>query len=106
MQRQKINSSLSLVESEGKQVIQCKCGKVLCDAGENYKESALRCDGPLSDAGPERIFSGKYRGEERFVFRRFYCPSCLTVLETEVAPAEAPVIKDYLQPSSPVSEKK
>ena len=90
-----INTQLEIVREGNSEVIRCKCGKVLCTVSENYKDYALRHEGPFSLAGPEKIFSGKYKGEERLVFRRFFCPGCLTVLESEVTPKGSPILRDY-----------
>ncbi|HZW56844.1 MAG TPA: acetone carboxylase subunit gamma [Nitrososphaerales archaeon] len=100
-----INTQLEIVLEGGKEVVRCKCGRVLCSGNENYKLFALRQEGPFSMAGPEKIFSGKYKGEERFVFRLFFCPGCLTVLECEVAPKGSQILRDYEPIPSPESQK-
>lgn len=37
-------------------------------------------------------------GTERFVFRLFFCPECSTLLETEIAFKESPVLWDFQLP--------
>ncbi len=94
----KVSSSLEMVNSpEGgsQKVFRCRCGKVICGGDENYKEHVLMREGPLRDAGPPAIFSGEYRGQERFVFRQFFCPQCLTLLECEVSPKGSELIWDF-----------
>ena len=92
----RINYYLETVKLPGgREVINCRCGNSICESNENYKAHVLMQEGLLRDAGPKEIFSGPYRGEERFVFRRFYCPKCMTLLECEVAPKGSPILQDY-----------
>jgi acetone carboxylase gamma subunit len=94
----KIHTHLEIAILGNQKFVRCDCGNTICDAQENYKDHVLRYDGPLSEAGPEKIYSGKYKGEERFVLRQFFCPKCLTILECEVVPRNSPTIRDYEPP--------
>ena len=81
--------------ADGREVINCRCGHSICESTENYKTHVLMHEGTQDEAGPKKIFSGEYKGEERFVFRQFYCPKCLTLLECEVIPRGSPPIQDF-----------
>jgi N-methylhydantoinase B len=89
-----LNEFLEIVEAEGAQrLIRCtRCGYHLCPANENHKLHALLHEGPVQEAGPHvdphRI------GGDRFVFRQFYCPGCLALLNTEVAQRGEPILWD------------
>jgi N-methylhydantoinase B len=87
-----VNEYLEVVEEGGKKVIRCRCGYTIGPAADNYKKNVLRNEGPLSKAGP---FVNPYKiGGERFVFRQFCCPGCLTLLDTEIALKGAPLLWD------------
>lgn len=77
-------------------VIRCRCGAVLSAADRNYKEGTLRWDSPLREAG--RWINPQNIGGQKFEFRRFICPSCLILLDTEIALKEEPIRWD-LQPA-------
>lgn len=80
---ERINEYLEIIEEKGEKFIRCRCSYVISPAIENYKNHVLWNDFPLSKAGP---YINPYKiGQDRFVFREFYCPKCLTLLDTEVA---------------------
>ncbi len=91
-----VSEYLDIVETKGIKHIQCRCGHALGPAKENYKEYAHRSDRPLADAGS--LVNPYNIGTERFVFRLFFCPKCFTLLETEIAFKESPVLRDYQLP--------
>jgi acetone carboxylase gamma subunit len=72
-------------------VFVCRCGCVLGDARRNFKEFTLMEQGPIHEAG---LRVNPYRVGGRFIFRQFYCPSCLVRLEAEVAQKDEPVLWD------------
>ncbi len=72
-------------------VFVCQCGAVLGDAGRNFKDFTLLEEGPIKEAG---MHVNPYDVGGRFVYRQFYCPSCLTRLETEVALKGEPLLWD------------
>jgi acetone carboxylase gamma subunit len=75
-----------IVNDEGK--IQCrKCGHVFCEKSENYKLHIY-----MAEESP--IQSGFRPNPEDFVYREFYCPSCMTLLEVEVARPGDPILWD------------
>ncbi len=91
---QEISEYLSAVRCDGQVLIRCRCGHVLCDAGENYKEYAMFDEGPLQRAGPN--MDPHRTGRDKFVFRRYCCPACYTLLESEIALKGAPVLWSYV----------
>lgn len=60
--------------------IRClKCGHVLCDARENYKEYAPRTEKDPLELPGLRPRKGMH------VYYEYYCPNCFTMLDVEVA---------------------
>ena len=87
---------LSIVEENGRDVIQCKCGYSICGGEQNFKEHVLLIESPLEKVGP---LSDVGRKGGSFVFREFCCPECATLLATEVAMKDEPILHDIqLQP--------
>ncbi len=71
-------------KADGSKVIRCmRCGYALCAATENHKLHALWHEGPVQEAGPH--VNPHHLGGDKFVFRQFYCPGCLALINTEVA---------------------
>lgn len=71
-----------------------RCGHDLGPQDENYKEHAHVREGPLADIGPLHPESSTYGLDKTVVFRRFACPGCATLLETEVVTEATPFIWD------------
>ncbi len=89
---QSVNEYLKIVEKGGKKVFQCRCGYTLGPATENYKNLALKNEGPVQKAG--RLVNPYHIGGDKFVYRQFCCPGCSTQLGTEVALKGAPLLWD------------
>jgi N-methylhydantoinase B len=73
-------------------VIACyKCGHIYCSVEDNYKLYALERDEQVVTAGKEMNNPADYV-DDAFVWRRYFCPGCYTLVETEIArPSDAPV---------------
>lgn len=69
------------------------CDHEIASADENYKDGLLVCAGETSTATPLNYNTGHYV-DDQISFRRFICPSCATVVETEIARSSDPVLKD------------
>lgn len=69
----------------------CSCGWLLAPAGQPYKDGLRVLESPTQEAGP-RV--DPYRIGVGFVFRRFVCPSCGSLIETEVARVGEPALVD------------
>jgi acetone carboxylase gamma subunit len=68
------------------------CGHVLGPAEDAWKAHAVRRDTPIAAAGGPAYDTG-YEG---VTLRQFFCPSCATLLDTETATAQDPVLTDRL----------
>lgn len=73
-------------------VLRCRCGHVLGDADTPCKELAAHARFPVQRLGPD-VNPHEINGR-RFELREFYCPSCWTRLEVEIARPEDPVLDD------------
>ena len=72
--------------------IQCTwCGERLAASGERWKDRAVRRETPTTAAGPLRD------ALEGIVLRQFHCPSCATLLDTEVTLAQDPPLYDEIR---------
>jgi N-methylhydantoinase B len=82
---------LRLTEADGEQVIACDCGAVLSAADANWKDGALKRQGPVQEANPLVPDPARLVDDE-VVIRQYACPSCLRLLDNEVCrSAEAPL---------------
>lgn len=74
-----INEYLQSVDGKGGRSVQCIwCGEMICGENMKWKEKVPAKTFPTSQAGPFRP------ANDQFFLREFYCPSCATLLETEV----------------------
>jgi acetone carboxylase gamma subunit len=87
-----VSDAIELVGNGNDRTHRCmRCEHSLGPASENYKLHALIEQGPLSEANHYVGDPARYVDEE-MVFRRFYCPGCAVLLDTEVArAADAPL---------------
>lgn len=88
-----LNEFLEIVHDGERDVIRCaRCGLDLCAANENHKLFALMREGPVQEAGPH--VNPHHLGGDKFVLRQFFCPNCLTQINTEVALRGEPILWD------------
>ena len=74
--------------------ISCRmCRTEICSTTEVYKEHVLLRRLDLSCATALAPDPAEYV-DERFEFREFYCPACGTLIETEIALASDPLLRD------------
>ena len=78
--------------AEGKLRLRCRCGCVLGAADRSPKMYGLMACLPVQAIGPE-VNPHSVNGA-RFELREFYCPSCMTRLEVEIARPDDPVLDD------------
>ncbi len=77
-----INEYLVLQEKEGQKLAACyHCGHTLGELAPGSHLSVLFLEAPLWEAGRQ---VDPYRREGKFVFRQVCCPSCLTILESDI----------------------
>jgi N-methylhydantoinase B len=88
----RVSESLQLVGDDAAREYRClRCEASLGAAAENYKLTALIEEAELGEANPYIGDPARYV-DEAMVFRRFYCPGCGVLLDTEVARAsDAPL---------------
>ena len=74
-----VSEYLQVSEVNGEKRYQCKwCGEIICNFQSKWKEEVPSSQFPTSKAGPLRVGNGE------FFLHEFYCPSCATLLDTEV----------------------
>ena len=84
------SATLVIRDSAGGRAICCRdCGETLCPTDKPWKEHALLSEQVLRDLdGPYASASASLR------LRRFHCPSCAGLLDTEVALEGEPFLTD------------
>jgi len=95
----RINDYLTIIDRNGKDLIQCRCGHLICDANKNFKEHVLLIESSLKKIGPLADISGKGTG---FVFREFCCPNCAKLLTTEFALKDEAILHDVELKPKPI----
>jgi N-methylhydantoinase B len=65
------------------------CETVLAAVSAGWKDAAAVLEDPVSEAGP-------HREAEKFRLRRFVCPACGQLLDTEIARPEDPYLRSRL----------
>jgi len=73
-------------------VYRCRCGQTLGPVDAPYKRLAAQARFPVQHIGPE--VNPNRIGGSRFELREFYCPSCFTLLEVEIARPDDPILDD------------
>jgi hypothetical protein len=79
----RVSSNLYTAEVQGREMLHCRCGAMLGPADIDPK-TLLRfksCD--LAKAGPN--VNPHRIGGRRFSLREYYCPTCLRLIEVDVA---------------------
>ncbi|MFC2058619.1 acetone carboxylase subunit gamma [Chloroflexota bacterium] len=68
------------IDEKTKEIKCLKCGKVICDASENYKLHV-----PRVEVWPDEVYGGKRatRDKTLLVYYEYYCPGCYTMLDVE-----------------------
>ena len=88
----KARISATLVVSDDRAIACMACGHPLGPAGAPWKERAKLDEGPMQGAG-----GAPYSNAERVLLRRFFCPGCGTLLDTESALAGDPFLTDIVR---------
>ena len=81
----------STLEIDGDQIRCRKCGRALGPRGAPWKQAAAMTEIPMRGAA-----GAPYSGGERVVLRRFACPGCGALLDSETALPEDPFLDDVL----------
>ncbi len=87
-------------DQDGGLVTRCsRCGSALGPARESYKKFSRVARLPLTVLGPN--YAPRPSGENRFELREYYCPTCLVVLDTDVALKGDPEVHDVALETEP-----
>lgn len=87
----RLGANLTVVRTDEHRYTACEaCETVLAPVADNWKDVVAVSEGPVTDAGPHR------QSQEEFRLRQFSCPSCKTLLDTEVALAHEPYLESRL----------
>ena len=81
----------STLEIEGGEIRCRKCGHALGPGGAPWKHAAAMTEIPM-----QGVAGIPYSGGERVVLRRFACPGCCALLDSETALPEDPFLDDVL----------
>ncbi len=91
-----LHEHLYIVEKNGERIVKCDCGYEFGSYKLNWK---LKCRVRLRDTQQdiEELYP-KYMGcdPEWEELREYYCPSCLSLLDTEAVPPGYPTIFNFL----------
>jgi len=89
-----VNDVVEVIEQAGGDAFRCsRCGQSLGPATENYKLSAALEQTSLEEGNVHIGDPGRYI-DTKMVFRRYYCPGCGVLLDTEVARSQDPPLWD------------
>lgn len=91
-----LHEHLYIVSKVGERIVKCDCGYEFGDYRENWK---TKCQIRVRDTEEDiRELYPKYMGcdTEWEELREFYCPGCLTLLDTESVPPGYPVVFNFL----------
>lgn len=74
--------------------LRCRmCSESICQKGDNYKEHTIQRNLSVQDAGP--LFPDpQIYVDAPIEFRQFSCPGCGTLIETEIARGDDPILHD------------
>ncbi|NHN41847.1 hydantoinase B/oxoprolinase family protein [Halorubellus sp. JP-L1] len=87
----RLGANLTVVSADEERYTACEsCETVLAPVSENWKDAASVTERDPTAAGPFR------ESHDDFRFRQFSCPSCATLLDTEVALADQPYLESRL----------
>ena len=81
----------STLHVEGGEIRFSACDRVIAQAGAPWKQAASLSETPMRGAA-----GVPYSGGERVVLRRFACPGCGALLDSETALPEDPFLNDVL----------
>ena len=87
-----IRISARLVVNDDLAIACVACGYALGPAGKPWKDAARLEEGPMQGAG-----GAPYSNAERVLLRRFFCPNCGALLDTESALAGDPFLTDIVR---------
>jgi len=90
---QEVDEYLQIIEDKGKKYACKKCGYVLCDIVQNYKDYALKRISPITEI-PDSLGPKVYGLEQDYEFRQYFCPECKILFKSETALKGDPLLQD------------
>ena len=91
-----LHEHLYVVAKDGKRIVKCDCGYEFGDYQENWK---TKCRIRVRDSfeSLEKLYPRYMTSHPDWMeLREFFCPGCLTLLDTESVPPGYPVIFNFL----------
>jgi N-methylhydantoinase B len=89
-----VSEAVELTDGDGGRGYRCaRCEHSLGPADQNYKLAALIEQESVSTTNPHTGDPARYV-DEKMVARRFYCPGCGVLLDTEIAREQDPPLWD------------
>ncbi len=91
-----LHEHLYIVSKEGKRIVKCDCGYEFGDYRENWK---TKCRIRVRDTNEslDEIYPPYMHSDPQWEeIREYYCPGCLTLLDTELASPGYPPIFNFL----------
>jgi acetone carboxylase gamma subunit len=91
-----LHEHLYIVTKEGKRIVKCDCGYEFGDYQENWK---TKCRVRVRDTNEslEEIYPPYMHSDPEWEeIREYYCPGCLALLDTELAPPGCPPVFNFL----------
>lgn len=86
------SGSLHIVDGKSGRQMACKgCDQPLAPVGEPWKPATTVRERPMEGAGGRA-----YASAGHVVLRRFFCPGCGALLDTETAMADDPYLNDVI----------
>ena len=85
--------STTLVIDEAGSIACGACGHALAEAGRPWKPAARLDEAPLAGAG-----GAPFTTAPEVLLRRFYCPGCGALLDSETTLPGDPFLNDVVQP--------
>lgn len=80
---QLIISEYLQITDKPNRMIQCRiCSHIICSADKNYKLHVVMKETSIKESNIQNYDSTQYV-DKYMVFRRYFCPNCATLLETE-----------------------
>lgn len=93
---QRLSRALVMSEGDGGWEISCaKCSHTLGPADTAWKSHAAVAETPMQGAG-----GVAYTGGDQVLLRRFSCPSCGSLLDSETALPGDPYLEDIVRPAA------
>lgn len=90
--KRRMSVTLEIVGSGTAARIACRCGHALGPAGKPWKPAAVLDETPMKKAAGSACDSA-----DKVLLRRFYCPGCGALLDSETALPGAPFLNDVIE---------